>query len=1408
MVTNYLEGQLRRDVPGSWTDNRLLQSQHNDGVTYVAINALMTAIRSSTVQINRKRKPIAFDSEGVSRVVKSLPTPGSKGDSKKHVPFDDEKNPLVRLINRPNPTETINEILAQLVQQIMLTGSGLLWMNVDSLTLPRELYVLPTALCQAQPPSPAYPYGYWRVTSYYPAGAFGLLPYPGAGGGVPIDARNIMRFKQPHPLWRWDALSPLTAGAVQLTILEAIDQARQSAMESGLTSDMFITAMGQSQEQMNAWMEILKQNNMGKRNHRKTVALGGESSEKGDVKVQFPNSSIKDMDFSQGWDQMSGFCLSLFGVPKAVANFTDASSYAQLFAALKQFHTLTLVPLAQWLSQWLTRHLCQDCFGEEFSIQIDVPAIDDADMAEKKRGTNLSNGLLMYNEARAQEGLSPVEGGDDLIASVFVQVQTAKAMAAAQPQPAPAAPGQPAPAPGDPNAAPPAPGEQPAPAEGEQQPDSTAAPGESLPTDPLSSLTGEGREPGSESLPDETGTGDAGDETTSTQDAVTNAALSALGVTSDKGDGASGSDDSPIPQNRIAKAYLANGNGHHLKAAVPVTKPGSGAVKLPAEHQEGQKFQGPSGKWFVIKNKRAVPTSAPGASESLPSPTSRNGQGTAAPTQPVAPAPDLDSQAKSFLGGKPSMKLLATGSGKTRVHEITDGASLKAYYADGGKLPTPVLESAAKAVPASTPAAQKVFATVDEWVEHHTEKHMRKVAAHFGVSTEKAYFILRAAIQQVADHAAKTGKQVGIAIKHNGKTVGIGPKKPAPDASTPTASEPVAPSHPGVKKLTDAVNSSPGLSEQQKQTYHAAIARVTATMPTAAHDLIAKHLKTAVFHPDAKAVGPAAINAVLASAPNASESEKKRFRDNAKGLLDGSETAGGMYNAQSGRLDADGHFDAGKNTGRHGSPGVSQPHQIYAHELGHTLDGPKRQFSTSPAWKEAFGSEIGHDLKNQSEAPLSRYGGTDPVEGFAEFSRLVYGSDVPHAQIAKDFPKATAYYKSQGLWPDKDRAGNAGAMPEVFDKKVPLAPDGSHADTLLKTPPKTAPTKAAPSTSSKPTASPVTAPSQPPKPTPTPARNPSGAPSIPKPDNPSGKGSLPPRPESQSAPAPAPAPKRGLVGRAADHALKFLGTPAEQRLAKRRIASRSITKAIDGVSYGCVMLPMPADITAACLEHIARIDDRDMIEPEGEPHVTLLYGLTDPDPQPVADILESHPPVPLAFGAFSLFTSAEHDVLKVDVESLPLRRLHGQLASLPHESSYPDYRPHLTIAYLKPGTGAYYAALFDTFPIPHGTATEAVYSDADEEQTTIPFAGGTVTKAAMSAYSDATGGALIAPAAQTPLVPSVRGKKRKRRPLAAVCKAVLDELDGDASAPVPELPPDLASVLASLTEPALPLPSE
>ena len=78
------------------------------------------------------------------------------------------------------------------------------------------------------------------------------------------------------------------------------------------------------------------------------------------------------------------------------------------------------------------------------------------------------------------------------------------------------------------------------------------------------------------------------------------------------------------------------------------------------------------------------------------------------------------------------------------------------------------------------------------------------------------------------------------------------------------------------------------------------------------------------------------------------------------------------------------------------------------------------------------------------------------------------------------------------------------------------------------------------------------------------------------------------------------------------------------------------------------------------------------------------------------------------------------DVLKVDVEGEDLHRLNGVLAGLPHVDTQPTYRPHATIAYLKPGTGAIYVALLDPLNI-EVEATRLVFSDRNRGQTVIPI---------------------------------------------------------------------------------------
>jgi hypothetical protein len=626
----YLADQLRRDVSGAWTDNRLEQVNHYRGVIYVAIRALMDAMLSSTIQINKKHRKYHAtnlmllergeyeDDFSPTAVQKSLPGASDHREGEQHRPFDDPDHSLVKLIDIPNRTETFNELLAQLVMQYQLTGSGLLWANPNSLGVPGELYVLPTALCYAQPPTSDYPEGWWRVAQYYPSGGYGMLPSPISGGGVPVDARDVLVFKNPHPLFRWDAMSPLTAGGIQLDILEAIDQARWTAMDQGLTPDMVLMAPGVNQAQLDTYLERLKHTNIGKRNHRKVMAIGGDQ---GDSKfdVKWPSNTAKDMDFSGGWDQMTAFALSLFGVPKAVAGLSTTGSYAELYAALKQFHTNSLKPLVARMGVWLTRHLAWiwSPRTRDLSIQIDLPTIDDQQLQESQLSTDLAHDGLTYNEYRAIRGRKPVPGGDVLV-SVYVADQQQKAQAKAQAQqqamqPQTAALGQDAGAGGQ--AAPSSPNVPPSGGLGGggegQAPDQQQQPA----GDPLSQLLGTQ----DDGAPPQQATGDDAH----VQNSVTDAALAALGV--------------PAQGGPVQKGYEPN----HLKARAPNPKTGvpktpGNPVKQPIASPPNQRSATASSS--DNQTRAELDNREPG--ERYPAPvTGKPRQQTASDTSAPAPAP-------------------------------------------------------------------------------------------------------------------------------------------------------------------------------------------------------------------------------------------------------------------------------------------------------------------------------------------------------------------------------------------------------------------------------------------------------------------------------------------------------------------------------------------------------------------------------------------------------------------------------------------------------------------------------------------------------------------------------------------------------------------------------------------------
>ena len=99
-------------------------------------------------------------------------------------------------------------------------------------------------------------------------------------------------------------------------------------------------------------------------------------------------------------------------------------------------------------------------------------------------------------------------------------------------------------------------------------------------------------------------------------------------------------------------------------------------------------------------------------------------------------------------------------------------------------------------------------------------------------------------------------------------------------------------------------------------------------------------------------------------------------------------------------------------------------------------------------------------------------------------------------------------------------------------------------------------------------------------------------------------------------------------------------------------------------------------------------DDSETNPRETEQHVTVLYGLTVNEvPEELRQITEAMKPFPVYIGKVSLFRQETHDVVKLDVESPWLRKLSAEIrAAIPNENKYPDYKPHITIAYTKKGT--------------------------------------------------------------------------------------------------------------------------
>lgn len=165
-------------------------------------------------------------------------------------------------------------------------------------------------------------------------------------------------------------------------------------------------------------------------------------------------------------------------------------------------------------------------------------------------------------------------------------------------------------------------------------------------------------------------------------------------------------------------------------------------------------------------------------------------------------------------------------------------------------------------------------------------------------------------------------------------------------------------------------------------------------------------------------------------------------------------------------------------------------------------------------------------------------------------------------------------------------------------------------------------------------------------------------------------------------------------------------------------------------SYSSVQIALPKEIAKEILDWSTKnipnnilYKDKDGHGREDYPHITVKYGIHSSDATEILELLKGEKSLKLKLGKVSLFESKDKpfDVVKVEVLSDELHRLNKKISdNIKVTDTFPEYKPHVTLAYIKKGEGKPYDGNTDFINVEF-TITELEFSSKEKEKGATPI---------------------------------------------------------------------------------------